>query len=268
MKKFLYLLFLCTTMVVMMTGCDSMDYDKAVKMYNEGNYAEAMAKFEELGDYKDSSEKALRSKLNLNGLNEGVWFFEAASESEVNVLTFSNDMAVIKPIYYNGNGKQLMPENLYNYKVNSEQISVTLADGSKMDIPYFVNEGALILGNGEYFTPQQVDDGLQGYWGIKKGTYIQILDHTSYSENIYYFDNGTVKSEGATKADYYGNSNEYYYSGPTSGTYTIDENGLNVKAGNYPEYGFVISNGKVVMNSFGDILSVYDGFKGINGYSF
>lgn len=46
-------------------------YNKAVSLYNDGNYEEAITKFEKMGDYKDSPEK-MSSSYNLylkNGLN-------------------------------------------------------------------------------------------------------------------------------------------------------------------------------------------------------
>lgn len=49
-------------------------YNKAVSLYNDGNYEEAITKFEKMGDYKDSPEK-MSSSYNLylkNGLNTTV----------------------------------------------------------------------------------------------------------------------------------------------------------------------------------------------------
>ncbi len=43
-------------MAFTLSGCDSSDYKKAMELYNEGNYTEAAAMFEKLGDYEDSAK--------------------------------------------------------------------------------------------------------------------------------------------------------------------------------------------------------------------
>ena len=55
MRK-LFALILSLVMLVMLTGCDSSDYKKAVSLYESGEYAEAVEMFEALGDYEDSAE--------------------------------------------------------------------------------------------------------------------------------------------------------------------------------------------------------------------
>ena len=49
-------IMLCVCMLVMACGCDSIDYKKATKLYNNGEWDEAIEIFESLGSYEDSKE--------------------------------------------------------------------------------------------------------------------------------------------------------------------------------------------------------------------
>ncbi len=64
--KLLAALFAATLLVVSFGGCDSnrKPYETAQTLFTEGNYAEAAAAFEALGDYKDSAERAQTSKIS------------------------------------------------------------------------------------------------------------------------------------------------------------------------------------------------------------
>lgn len=312
MKKIWTLILAVGIIAALLTGCNSSDYKKASALYDEGNYKEAIAIFEELEDYEDSAARLIDSKYmyaetlynagsfeealslynEVSGykdsaekaasatreimyityadvfaaFNEGAWFYEAESTNAVNVITFTNENANIRQIYYDGNGQHTTTDNLCDFTVDDAKISVTLADGSAMDIPYTVAEGVVTLGSGEYFTPQQVDAGLQGHWGIKDTTYNSFTGFVT-SEHIYNFNKGKVTFEHATEAYGYDDGTYYYY-GPYSGTYTVTADGLIVDAKNEWQFGFVISEGKVAMNRCGKTLSVYKKFKGEDGYSF
>ena len=43
-------------MLLALCGCDKLDYNKAMKAYDNGEYAEARDLFSELGDYEDSAK--------------------------------------------------------------------------------------------------------------------------------------------------------------------------------------------------------------------
>lgn len=250
-------------------------YMYAEALYNAGSYEEALKLYNEIPNHLDSEEKAASAAREIMyityadvfaALNEGAWFYASDSVNAVNVITFTNENANMRQIYYDGNGQHTTADNLCNYAVDDTKISVTLADGSAMDIPYTAAEGAITLGSGEYFTPQQVDAGLQGYWGIKDTSYNPITGFST-SEYIYNFNKGKVTFEKAAEAYGYDDGSYYYY-GPYSGTYTVTADGLVVDARNEWQFGFVISEGKVAMSRCGKTLSVYKGFKGEDGYSF
>ena len=55
MKKLLALFLVCV-LVFPLSGCDKLDYGKAVDLFNHGRYDAAIDAFYELGDYEDSAE--------------------------------------------------------------------------------------------------------------------------------------------------------------------------------------------------------------------
>ena len=347
MKKTL-VLSLVLVMLLALTGCDSTDYKDASALYDAGNYAEAAAMFEALGDYEDSAIRAMDSKYQqaaalqaagsyleaadmfdaLTGfsdsankadenrylyaeslfaagsyaeaaaiyesissypgaadrlaaaqkemmyvtyadlfaaLENGVWFYEDTSVNAVNVLSFTRENANLKDVWYDGNGAHVSADIPCAYTVDDMNITITLQDQTQMVIPY-VMDGTNVIFSGEYFTAQQVEEALQGYWGLLKLNYNMITGF-AYGEYIYYFNNGSVEFESAVEAYGYDDGTYYYY-GPDYGTYTIGTDGLVVDASNNWQFGFLISEGEVVMCRCGDICSRYSGFKGLEGYDF
>jgi len=61
---------------------------------------------------------------------------------------------------------------------------------------------------------------------------------------------------------------EYYYYGPYSGTYVINENGLSAEIEEDYSFGFGIIDGQVVLLRYNHVCQPGDGLKGPNGYSF
>lgn len=250
-------------------------YMYAELLVSAGSYEDAIKVYESLSSYRDSANKILEAEKQLMyityadvfaALNGGVWFYESTSTNAVNVITFTQESANIKQIYYDGNGTHVTSPNPCAYVVNDSKISVTLADMSKLEIPYSLNGSTVKLGSGEYFTAEQVDASLQGYWGLKTTDYNAFTGFSS-SEYIYYYNNGALKYESATTAYGY-NDGTYYYYGPYTGTYQVNENGLVADARNNWQFGFLIVDGQVVMCRCGKICSPYTGFKGQYGFSF
>lgn len=60
---------LCLVLALSLCGCEKMDYNKAVELYEAGGYEGAKAAFEALGDYEDSAEYAAKAQLVLDYRN-------------------------------------------------------------------------------------------------------------------------------------------------------------------------------------------------------
>lgn len=198
-------------------------------------------------------------------LSTGTWFFNGGSDAAVNRLQFKNSKAVITQFYSDGNGFSNLGNSFFSYTINETAVIITLTDGSELVIPYQKDADVFLLGNGEYLTPEEVDAALQGYWGLREKEDVMYLGKAEF-EYIFYFNKGKVVYEYANTA--YGRPGQYYYTGPKSGTYTMDENGFNVDAYNSWQFAFNIIDGKAVFVRCGSVCSPATGFKGQNGYSF
>ena len=65
-------------MVFLLTGCNSSDYKKALQLYEDGQYEEAISAFEALGDYKDSADQIVVCRYAMaNAMIEEGSFAEA-----------------------------------------------------------------------------------------------------------------------------------------------------------------------------------------------
>ena len=60
-KSFLVIVLICM-LAISMTGCDDLDYRKAIDLYNAGRYDAAAEMFQELGDFESSAELLTRSR--------------------------------------------------------------------------------------------------------------------------------------------------------------------------------------------------------------
>lgn len=200
-------------------------------------------------------------------LEKGVWFFNGGSDATVNRLEFKKNRAAICQIYTDGNGQHMGDDTQFSYTLDEENITIQLADGSELVIPYNIDGEALTIGNNEYLTPEQIEADLQGYWGLRKKDTDTPWGAPSEHEYIVYINKGTIKYEYAAKA-YGGSNGEYYYYGPRNGTYTVDERGLTVNVTNNYQFAFNIVDGKAVMVRCGVLMSPATGFKGEYGYSF
>lgn len=256
------------------------DYQKAEELFNQEKYEEALEIYETISEYRESetriataNNKILYQKYGdvIDLLKEGAWFFSSGSVNVVNRLMFNSEYATVTPIFYDGNGHHNESNLTFTYTMDDKEI--TLIDNSIFannsvyeTIPYSMQDGKIKLGDGDYFTPEEVDAGLQGYWDCYNSTLV--LNSFSTSEYIIQFDNGQMTYEDAAKAAP-GFGYEYFYYGPYSGTYTVTKDGLTAQTGhNDWQFGFNIIDGEVVAMRCDDSCTPCSGFKGKDGYSF
>lgn len=249
-------------------------YQQAESLFAEGKYEEAVAVYEDIPEYLDAQDKINAAKKEImfskygdviELMTEGLWFYESDAELTVNKISFTQDAAVISQIVYTGNGKSVNGENNFSYVVDASNITVYLADGSEHIIPYVVDNGILTLGNNDYYTIEEVDAALQGYWTTRESN--NVLGISTNNEYNIYIDNGSIKYEYAAEA-FGGRNGEYYYYGPHEGTYTITEYGFNTDVRNGMFFGFSIVDGKVVLVRATYVGKPGSGFKGERGYRF
>ena len=242
------------------------NYENAKALLESGSYEDALAIFTELGDYEDSANYAAECNAQIqmqqypelfSALEGNTWYFNGGADTILNGITFNGATATIAQVSFDGNGKQDGGSNDYAITVNDTSIALTMADGSQMEIPYTLNGDSVTLGNGEYFSVQDIEAGIQGYWEVRYSSF-------GTQEKHIYFNNGEVKSESAS-----GNNYGYYYYGPYSGKYTINFGGFDTEMRHGGEYFFNIIDGKVAVLNFDHVLSPSsNGFPGEDGYSF
>jgi len=63
MLKRMISVVLCLVLALSLCGCEKLDYQKAVELYEAGGYEGAKAAFEALGEYEDSAEYAAKAQL-------------------------------------------------------------------------------------------------------------------------------------------------------------------------------------------------------------
>lgn len=249
------------------------DYEKADALFKDKNYEDALAIYETIADYKDAQDRidTATSKILyktygdvIDLLNEGAWFFNGGSDHIVTRLLFSYETATITTITFDGNGRHDGSNNFYAYTLDDKEITIKNKGSVYRVIPYSVKDGKLKLGEGDYFTPDEVDAGLQGYWSLKEKS----SSTNKGSEDIYYFNNGKLTYEYA--AESFWSADEYFYYGPYSGTYKITSDGISATTNNTDiirdrMFGFNIINGKVTLLIAGTPCKTCSGFKGEYG---
>ncbi|MBQ9986541.1 MAG: hypothetical protein IJP38_09600 [Oscillospiraceae bacterium] len=105
---------LALVMVFTLTGCKSSDYKKAMALFDEGNFSEAQAAFEALGDYKDSLSYAenigwyaVRAHILENGKIE----YEATETLMLEIDMMGDDVIVIR---------EYMDEDIMKFNIQAE----------------------------------------------------------------------------------------------------------------------------------------------------
>lgn len=249
-------------------------YQQAEALFAEGNYEEAVSIYETVSDYLDAADKITAAKKEImltqygdviQLMTEGVWFYESDADLSVNKISFTQEFANISQFTSTGNGITSSGNAEFSYIVDASNITVYLADGSEMVVPYAVENDGLKLGSGEYYTIEQIDAALQGYWTSRESD--NVLGISTNGEYNISIDNGTIKYEKAAEA-FGGRNGEYYYYGPYEGTYAITTNGFTTDVRNGLFFGFIIEDGQVALVRATYVCNPGSGFKGEYGYSF
>ena len=267
MKK-LSLFLLSLIMLISLTACDSDDYKKATELYNNGQYSEAAAIFEQLGDYEDSSEKVKQCKYQqalvltvdrefdraikaftelgdyedcterlaavqnekavVEAMEGQVWYYNGGSKTKLNSISFDKKQATISKIHFDENGKQDDGNASHPYEIGNETITVKTDDGD-LTLSYQLTDDSITLDQSQFFTPAQVEKGLQGYWRYSYSHYN--FGYLSKGEYNIYIKNGNIKSESASLS---ASGDGYYYYGPYSGSMKLNFGGFDTDRKNCP----------------------------------
>ncbi len=188
------------------------------------------------------------------------WLYNGGSETTLNYIKFEDDKANMGQATIDGNGIHHNEPSACDYTIDDSNITVKQSDGAELVIPYVYSEGACTLGEGDYFSLEQVDEALQGYWGY---------DYESYGRQEGYLlvDNGNLTSERASEAAD-GEPGDYYYYGPDEGTYTLGVGYFDTDMFKGSNWFFNIIDGTPKVLYFDHVCEPADGFPGEDGYEF
>ena len=254
-------------------------YDSACRHIKNKNYQEAVTLLIDLGDYEDCRELLKDAQQQLmyqkyaaliDILQDEDWYFYGGAESRINTLHFTEKTAVIMQTDFND--KLLKKEDYipdqkeFAFTINDSRICLVRDDEIALEIPYYMSGSALKLGEGEYYTLQQIDESLQGYWTSRYDRYVAGM-HLEGEYNLL-IDHGQISFENAAAA--MNKPGRYYYYGPYRGSYTLDVGCFNTDMEHGFEWNFNIINGKPVIFHLSDPFQKIpaSSFPGRNGYSF
>lgn len=243
----------------------SEDTVTAAKAAYDGLSEDAKGRVKNYADL-ESAEAALALRQEVAAALDGcTWYFNGGENTILNAIEFTSDSATISQVSFDGNGKHDNGSNEYAFSVSAENILVSLPDGSNLEIPYKMDGSKVAIGNGEYYTIEEIDAAIQGCWNMRDSS--TILGMKTVTDKSILFENGKVTSEKASLANG-STSGEYYYYGPYTGTYKLNFGGLDTDMSHGNEWFFNIIDGKVVIINYDHVCSPSNGLPGENGYSF
>ncbi|MBP3413595.1 MAG: zinc ribbon domain-containing protein [Clostridia bacterium] len=311
----LVLVVVVVLLVFLLTG-NSRDYNKAMELYNNGQYAEASVIFSELEDYEDSEEMAndcayiqacqLVSASDFEGASvmfkeisdykdseemaelcriellylkypevfalilDKEWYFSYSDDSELTVrsIIFKKEFAIMQEAEIDGNGRHREQETENRFNIDEDSINVKVNNDSVYRIPYVINDGKIILADGKFYTPEQVDAAIQGYWKANIDPN-SIWGKSLGSAYCVHFNKGSYTMEHASEGVNL-EKGYYYYYGPDSGKYKITLGCIEMtnKPTGVNEWFFTIVDGKVALYHYTDRAFKTSRLPGRDGYDF
>lgn len=189
-------------------------------------------------------------------ISGNTWLFNGGEDTILNYVDFKENIAAVGQVYFDGNGLQDNGVKEYEYSISDNSITIT-TDGGILDIPYSLNGEDISLGDGKYFSLDQIDEKLQGYWKYSYNSFGQ-------QEGYLLVDNGTLRSESATSAG----SSGYYYYGPYEGSYKLGIGCFETDLFKGRNWLYNIIDGVPTVLYFDHICVPADSFPGEDGYSF
>lgn len=199
-----------------------------------------------------------------NALVGSKWFSGKDTSNSIVVWNFYDESVERAEYFFDGNGMHDSTKSVGEYKVQKDAIKVSF-DSEDVMIPYVFENGKITLEAGKFFSPEDVEKELQGFWTLRVTDFI--LGSVTSNEYNVQIDNGTIRIEEAADA-LYGAPGEYYYYGPYEGTYTIGDGKFESDADHTDRYFFNVYKGQVRLFHYGKEMKRGDGFPGPDGYVF
>lgn len=200
----------------------------------------------------------------IHALTENTWYFNGGADTILDAITFTDSVATISQVYFDGNRKHENGVNDFAYTLDDTVITVTLEDGSPLSIPYTYEEGVLTLDTETYLTQEDIIAGLQGFWTVE----------TSFlGRHIYYahIEGNVITTENAASALNRAPGSYYWYGGDGyTGSFQLNFGGFDSEMQHAEDWFFNVINGKAVLLLFDSVCTPVNITKlpGQYGYSF
>lgn len=259
--------------VITYLNSPSYKYEQASKLEQAEQLEEALAIYKEIEEYDNAKQKIkalTRKVLHLDEVvklvDHKVLYYNGGSNTTLCQITFTEQEATIEKVLFNGNGQQKVSTNVYNWDLDTEKIMVN----DELTINYKVENGTITFEEGKYFTTEQVKEKIQGYWKLRKTTYV--LGRFITSENNIYINGDKITAQNATKAAY--GDADYYYNEPEEKTYSLNigsieaPNGDGTVSGTFMGFGFNIIDNEVKVLHYDKTMERADSLPNVNNYVF
>ena len=193
-------------------------------------------------------------------INKQILYYNCGSDVELCQAIFNNDKVTINYIKYDGNGGHVTA-NDYNWNVDNNNITIN----DDLKIPYNIENNNITFDKNAYFTPEEIQKGIQGYWKLDNTTYV--LGQIIKGKVNIYINGNNITYQDATQSKY--DPNEYFYSGPEEKTYTLENGQIQIDsdAANSPYY-FNIIEGEVKVLYYYKVMERTDSLPDVNSYKF
>lgn len=231
----------------LLSGCSSQDYDRGVKLFEEGKYDESAEIFSDLGDYEDSEEMLakcereimLRDHADVIELLDGTWYANGGTEATVYCYNFDGASVTVRRI--DNDVKDAKSPILPHPTVSDKKSRQLRIDDSKISFydggdeveshPYAIEDGKLVLDEGMTLSETDVIEGLTGAWtGL---TLSSTLGETVKVQHSYEVtpDHITYENANAGLSLAGLEAGGYFYYGPVTYDYDLSDGFINFHYG-------------------------------------
>lgn len=255
-------------------------YGEAKALYEAGNYEGALGKFEGIREYENSAEYIAKAEHEimvmtyadvLEQLEENDWYYNGGTDNKLNRISFSGTDVTISYVFFDGNGKHEGEDITVPFEIDDSSIAMTLEDGNSLNIGYTAGTDGVKIGAGDYYTLDEVDAALQGYWELRESKPVYPFSYVGTYEYHLHIDQGSLESESAnTPNPIFAGGTEYFYFGPYEGSYTLNFGGFDTDMDHGDYWFWNVVDGKPTILHYAELCqkSETEGMPGQNGYSF
>lgn len=225
-----------------------------------------LSMFFSLASCKKNTEVVVDYSAQKQAISGTKWYSAMDIPNGIVIWNFFEDSVEKTDYSFDGNWMHKLTTTVADITFQKDVIKVEFEDTTQL-IPYMFKNNEILLKEGEFFTPKDIELGIQGCWTVRTSKYDEIFDVNTENEYNIQFDNGIMRNENAAKA-ILGEPGEYYYYGPNEGKYTIGDGSFETDCKDGDEYFFSVYQGIVRIFHAGNEMKHIEQLPGEMGYVF